>query len=180
MTCQPPRELCTGTTCAYGCKISGTCVPRVCVPSFTCTNSACLAAATLADKFTCLAMVSGADHPQYYVGGAAGNPCDGNTVDVKLPNNRECTHPFLEFAETGGGWAFDVADKGSGTGTCVITIHSALSGMPFGPDRHVLVSLDPMNSQDPRPTIFIGITSLSGGCDTTRGPDETLVITDCQ
>jgi hypothetical protein len=180
MSCQPPRELCTGSTCAYGCKINGNCVPRVCVPSFTCTNTACLSSATLLDKFTCLAMASGADHPQYYVGGAAGNPCDGNTVDVKLPNNRECTHPYLEFAETGGGWTFDVADKGPGTGTCVITIHSALTGMPFGPDRHLLVSLDPLNSQDPRPTIFIGITPLSGGCTTTRTPDGPLVITDCQ
>lgn len=180
MTCQPPRELCTGNTCAYGCKIDGNCVPRVCVPSFTCTNTSCLTAATLVDKFTCLAMASGADHPQYYVGGAAGNPCDGNTVEIKLPNNRQCTHPYLEFAEMGGGWTFDVADKGTGTSTCVITIHTGTSGMPFGPDRHVLVSLDPMNSQDPRPTIFIGISALSGGCDTSRPPDGTLVITDCQ
>jgi hypothetical protein len=180
MACQPPRELCTGTTCAYGCKVNGNCLPRVCVPGFTCTNSACLTATTLFDKFTCLATASGADHPQYYAGGAAGNPCEGNTVAVKLPNNRECTNPYLEFAEMGGGWTFAVADKGTGTSTCVITIHTAQTGMPFGPDRHVLVSLDPMNSQDPRPTIFIGITGLSGGCDTSQQHDGTLVITDCQ
>jgi hypothetical protein len=178
MSCQPPRELCTDNTCAYGCKINGNCVARVCVPSFTCTNAACLSSATLVDKFMCLAMASGADHPQYYVGGAAGNPCDGNTVDVKLPNNRDCAHPYLEFAEMGGGWTFSVADKGNGI--CTITVHGSTSGMPFGPDRHLLVSLDPMNSQDPRPTIFLGITSLSGGCTTSRPPDGTLVISDCQ
>ena len=177
-SCQPPRELCTSGTCAYGCMISGDCVPKVCVPDFTCTNPACLADATLLDKFTCLAMASGADHPQYYVGAAAGEPCDGNKVPIALPNNRGCTHPYIEFAETAGGWMFSVADGGNGT--CVVTITSTTTGMPFGLDRHVLISLDPMNPQDPRPTIFIGIEPISGGCSSTKAPDGTLQINDCQ
>jgi len=180
MSCQPPRELCTGSSCAYGCMINGDCVPRVCVPNFTCTNPACLDRMTLADRFACLATSSGADHPQYFVGAAAGNPCDGNTVKIKLPDNRECTHPYLEFAETGGGWMFTVADAGAGTGTCVVTIHVGPTPTPFGMDRHVLISLDPMNPQDPRPTIFIGIEPLSGSCTSTMAPMGTLQITDCQ
>ena len=152
----------------------------MCVPGFTCTNPACQNSPTLVDKFMCLAMASGADHPQYYVGGAAGQPCDGETVKIKLPNNRECTNPYLEFAEMGGGWTFTVADGGAGTGSCIVTLHAIATPMPFGPDRHLLVSLDPMNSQDPRPTIFIGIEPLSTGCGTLKAPDGTLVITDCQ
>jgi hypothetical protein len=40
--------------------------------------------------------------------------------------------------------------------------------------------MDPMNPQDPRPTIFLGIEPDSGGCDQTMPPMGTLQITDCQ
>jgi len=177
-TCQPVRELCSATTCAYGCMINGDCLPRVCVPGFTCTLAACTNAPTLLDKFNCLSATSGADHPEYFIGASAGEPCQGATVVVKLPNSRQCTHPILEFEQSNGGWTFSVADGGNGT--CVLTLTGTSSTNPYGMDRHILISMDPMNPQDPRPTIFLGIEPDSGGCDQTMPPMGTLQITDCQ
>ncbi|HET9989261.1 MAG TPA: hypothetical protein VFQ65_12110, partial [Kofleriaceae bacterium] len=178
VTCQPARELCTDNGCAYGCMINGECLPRVCVPGFTCTLAACENAPTLADKFTCLAMSGGADHPDYYIGATAGEPCPSATVQIKLPNNRACAHPNLEFQQSIGGWVFAVADGGNST--CVLSLVATSSITPYGQDRHVLISLDPIDPQAPRSTIFVGIKPDSGGCDATMPATAPLQITDCQ
>jgi hypothetical protein len=177
-SCQPARELCESNTCAYGCMIDSNCVPRVCVPSFTCTNVSCDNAPTLLDKFNCLSNASGADHPQYSIGASAGEPCSDAMVTIQLPSNRQCTNPYIEFQQSAGGWTFAVADDHNGA--CVLTLIAVSSTTPFGMDRHVLISMDPLNPQDPRPTIFVGIEPDSGGCTHTTAPMGTLQISDCQ
>lgn len=176
-TCQPARELCDDAVCAYGCQATTTCVPRLCMPGFVCTNPLCTSAVTLAEKFACLSVNSGADHPDYYIPASAGQPC-GVPLRIDLPNDAHCANPVVEFVEMIDGWAV-TAVASPDEKACMLGFTNANANASWTGDHHVVISFDGASPDDPRSTIFLGIKANNTGCASSMGPSETLVINAC-
>jgi len=176
--CQPLRELCNAGVCAYGCQIDGDCAPRLCMPEFVCGNPLCANAVTLTDKFSCLSVNTGADHPVYYIQVSAGQPC-GNPVVVDLPNGAKCQDPVVEFAEMIDNWTVTVAAS-SDARACVLSFANTNVNAFWNGDHHVVISFDGASAGGPRSTIFLGIMADGSGCAHSMAPMGTLEINACQ
>jgi hypothetical protein len=177
-TCQPVRELCDAGVCAYGCKIDGDCAPRLCMPMFVCSNPLCTNAMTLAEKFACLSINAGADHPDYFIPASAGQPC-GDPLVIDLPNGALCTAPILEFAEMIDNWTVAVAASSDGK-ACVLSFANPNANAFWNGDHHVVISFDGATATQPRSTIFLGIKANNMGCSSSMAPTGPLEINACQ
>lgn len=177
-SCQPARELCTGTTCAYGCRINGTCTARLCMPIFVCNPALCQSAQTVVEKFACLSVSAGADHPDYFLDSSAGQLC-GDPLEILLPNGATCANPVLEFVQEVDNWQVTVAASPDGK-ACVLQFSNATANAPWNGDHHVVISFDGAMPDDPRPTIFLGIKANNTGCGTSTAPTGPLAINACQ
>ncbi|MEO8550964.1 MAG: hypothetical protein ABI678_13355 [Kofleriaceae bacterium] len=176
--CQPVRELCDEGGCAYGCQIDGDCAPRLCMPIFVCNPQLCASASTLPEKFACLALTAGADHPDYYLPASAGQPC-GDPLVIDLPNGATCTNPTVEFTEMIDNWTVTVAADATDK-ACVLSFANANTNAFWNGDHHVVISFDGATPDGPRSTIFLGIKADNMGCAHSMAPTGPLAINACQ